>query len=72
MNRNQFIQRVALLVVGAPWHCEFPPRAAVGGVSVKVWRDLKHRRPGVLPPEFSPFYALALCAGVYLPGRLTW
>ena len=30
------------------------------------------RWPGVLPPNFSPVYALAFCAGVYLPGRLAW
>ena len=30
------------------------------------------RWPGVLPPNFSPVYALAFCAGVYLPGRLIW
>ena len=30
------------------------------------------RWPGVLPSNFSPVYALAFCAGVYLPGRLAW
>lgn len=30
------------------------------------------RWPGLLPPNFSPVYALAFCAGVYLPGRLAW
>ena len=30
------------------------------------------RLPGLLPPNFSPVYALAFCAGVYLPGRLAW
>lgn len=30
------------------------------------------RWSGVLPPNFSPVYALAFCAGVYLPGRLAW
>jgi hypothetical protein len=28
------------------------------------------RWPGLLPPNFSPVYALAFCSGVYLPGRL--
>jgi len=28
------------------------------------------RWPGLLPPNFSAFYALAFCAGVYLPRRL--
>lgn len=30
------------------------------------------RVPGVLPENFSAAYALAFCAGVYLPGRLAW
>lgn len=30
------------------------------------------RWPGLLPPNFSPVYALAFCAGVYLPGRTAW
>lgn len=30
------------------------------------------RWPGLFPPNFSPVYALAFCAGVYLPGRLAW
>lgn len=30
------------------------------------------RWPGLLPPNFSPVYALAFCAGVYLPGRIAW
>lgn len=30
------------------------------------------RWPGLLRPNFSPVYALAFCAGVYLPGRLAW
>jgi hypothetical protein len=30
------------------------------------------RLPGVLPLNFSAAYALAFCAGVYLPGRLAW
>lgn len=30
------------------------------------------RWPGLLPPNFSPVYALAFCSGVYLPGRLAW
>ncbi len=30
------------------------------------------RWPGLLPPNFSAAYALAFCAGVYLPGRLAW
>jgi hypothetical protein len=30
------------------------------------------RWPGMLPPNFNPVYALAFCAGVYLPGRLAW
>jgi hypothetical protein len=30
------------------------------------------RWPGLLPPNFSPAYALVFCAGVYLPGRLAW
>ena len=30
------------------------------------------RWPGMLPPNFSPVYALAFCAGVYLPDRLAW
>jgi hypothetical protein len=30
------------------------------------------RWPGLLPPNFSAFYALAFCAGFYLPRRLAW
>ena len=30
------------------------------------------RWPGLFPPNFSPIYALAFCAGVYLPGRVAW
>jgi len=30
------------------------------------------RWPGLMPPNFSPVYALAFCAGVYLPGRMAW
>ncbi len=30
------------------------------------------RLPGVLPLNFSAAYALAFCAGVYLPGRMAW
>jgi hypothetical protein len=30
------------------------------------------RWPGLLPPNFSAFYALAFCAGVYFPKRLAW
>lgn len=30
------------------------------------------RWPGLLPPNFSPVYALVFCAGVYLPRRLVW
>src|SRR5437868_760962 len=30
------------------------------------------RWPGLLPPNFSAFYALAFCAGVYFPRRLAW
>lgn len=30
------------------------------------------RWPDLLPPNFSAFYALAFCAGVYLPRRLAW
>jgi hypothetical protein len=30
------------------------------------------RWPGLLPWNFSAFYALAFCAGVYFPQRLAW
>jgi len=30
------------------------------------------RWPGLLPPNFSAFYALAFCAGVYFPRHLAW
>src|SRR6185437_11712216 len=30
------------------------------------------RWPGLLPPNFSAVYALAFCAGVYFPKRLSW
>jgi len=30
------------------------------------------RWPGLLPQNFSAAYALAFCAGVFLPGRLAW
>jgi hypothetical protein len=30
------------------------------------------RWPGLLPPNFSPAYALFFCAGVFFPGRLAW
>jgi hypothetical protein len=30
------------------------------------------RLPGALPLNFSAAYALAFCAGVYLPGRMAW
>jgi hypothetical protein len=30
------------------------------------------RWPGLLPPNFSAAYALAFCAGAFLPGRLAW
>lgn len=30
------------------------------------------RWPGVFPPNFSAFYALAFCAGAFFPGRVAW
>ncbi len=47
------------------------------------WRDLLlpavfvllaalTRWPGLLPPNFSAFYALAFCAGAFFPGRVGW
>jgi hypothetical protein len=30
------------------------------------------RWPKLFPPNFSAFYALAFCAGVFFPGRLKW
>ena len=30
------------------------------------------RWPGLLPQNFSAAYALAFCAGVFLPGRMAW
>jgi hypothetical protein len=30
------------------------------------------RHPDALPKNFSAAYALAFCAGVYLPGRMAW
>jgi hypothetical protein len=30
------------------------------------------RLPGLLPPNFSPVYAIAFCAGVYFPRRAAW
>ncbi len=30
------------------------------------------RIPGLLPPSFSGIYALAFCAGVFLPRKLAW
>ncbi|MCX7722218.1 MAG: hypothetical protein N2379_04050 [Verrucomicrobiae bacterium] len=30
------------------------------------------RVPGLMPPNFSAAYALAFCAGVYLPGAMAW
>src|SRR5437899_9449018 len=30
------------------------------------------RIPGLMPMNFSAFYALAFCAGVYFPKRLAW
>ncbi len=30
------------------------------------------RWPGVFPPNFSAFYAMAFCAGAFFPGRVAW
>ena len=30
------------------------------------------RWPGLFPPNFSAFYALAFCAGAFFPGRAKW
>lgn len=30
------------------------------------------RWPGLFPPNFSAFYALAFCAGAFFPGRSKW
>lgn len=30
------------------------------------------RIPGLFPPDFSPVYALAFCAGVYFQGAIAW
>ncbi len=30
------------------------------------------RWPGLFPPNFSAFYALAFCAGAFFPGRIAW
>jgi hypothetical protein len=30
------------------------------------------RWPGLFPPSFSAFYALAFCAGAFFPGRVAW
>lgn len=30
------------------------------------------RWPGLLPPNFSAFYALAFCAGAFFPGSVAW
>jgi hypothetical protein len=30
------------------------------------------RWPGLFPPNFSAFYGLAFCAGVFLPGGMKW
>jgi hypothetical protein len=30
------------------------------------------RIPGMLPENFSAVYALVFCAGIYLPGRISW
>ncbi len=30
------------------------------------------RWPGVFPPNFSAFYGLAFCAGVFFPGKTAW
>lgn len=30
------------------------------------------RWPGLFPPNFSAFYALAFCAGAFFPGRVAW
>jgi hypothetical protein len=30
------------------------------------------RWPGLLPPNFSAFYALAFCAGAFFPGTMKW
>jgi len=59
---------------------QFP---AVSSISVKekwnIWLPILlmivfacTRWPGLLPPNFSAFYALAFCAGVYFPRRLAW
>jgi hypothetical protein len=30
------------------------------------------RWPGLMPPNFSPAYAIVFCAGLYVPGALGW
>ena len=30
------------------------------------------RWPGLMPPNFSPAYAIVFCPGLYLPGKLGW
>jgi hypothetical protein len=30
------------------------------------------RWPGLFPPNFSAFYALAFCAGAFFPGKMKW
>jgi len=41
------------------------PVAFVGLAALTRW-------PGVFPPNFSAFYALAFCAGAFFPGRVAW
>lgn len=66
-----------------PRACRAGWRTYAGRTLNRNWRELLlpgvfvllaalTRWPGLLPPSFSAFYALAFCAGAFFPGRVAW
>jgi hypothetical protein len=53
-----------LFVVKGKWH-KWLPYLFMLIAAVSRW-------PGLLPPNFSVFYALSFCAGAFFPGLMAW
>jgi hypothetical protein len=57
--------RVLILpVVNGSWQ-RLLPVLFIGVAALTRW-------PGLFPPNFSAFYALAFCAGAFFPARIAW
>ncbi len=57
-------QRVILPLVNQKWHKWLP--------GVFMLLAALSRWPGLFPPNFSAFYALAFCAGSFFPANIKW